>query len=420
MSTTIKNTYETPKTFAPNADGEDVDEHLYRSMIGSLMYLTSSRPDIMFVVCQPKLGLWYPKDIPFDLVAYTDSDYARASLDRKSTTRGINLLLLVKLMLPGITYYYWTTVGSVNAVRLNLVLLVQVNVVEDEGLGDQEDASKQGRKIADIDADVEITLVDETRGRNDKEMFDIGILDGEEVFAEQDVVENEVSTAKVATNSTTATTVDELTLAQTLIEIKVAKPKAITRPKDRLCFMIKTVCSRSSRLLDAEIGKKKVKRWRRRGKNRTQDKDMKSLCCSERMLALRRGEERSKRLFRKEDGRKRGSRGEEGRKCEAEMERKKRDKDERDKKTAAGEEEGRRREGDQKARGRHGGRGGDEKAFFWRSMQRKEVKARRKRGSEEEMDEEKEKEGRVERKRKKKKRKKEDQREERKREDKED
>ncbi|GJS32636.1 ribonuclease H-like domain-containing protein [Tanacetum coccineum] len=36
-------------------------------------------------VCQPKLGLWYPKDSPFDLVAYTDSDYAGASLDRKST-----------------------------------------------------------------------------------------------------------------------------------------------------------------------------------------------------------------------------------------------------------------------------------------------------------------------------------------------
>ncbi|GJX42808.1 hypothetical protein Tco_0257798 [Tanacetum coccineum] len=39
---------------------------------------------------QPKLGLWYPKDSPFDLVAYTDSDYARASLDRKSTIGGEN------------------------------------------------------------------------------------------------------------------------------------------------------------------------------------------------------------------------------------------------------------------------------------------------------------------------------------------
>ncbi|GJS51647.1 retrovirus-related pol polyprotein from transposon TNT 1-94 [Tanacetum coccineum] len=87
-------------------NGEEVDVHMYRSMIGSLMYLTSSRPDIMFVVCacaryqvnpkvshlhavkrifrylkgQPKLGLWYPKDSPFDLVAYTDSDYAGARL----------------------------------------------------------------------------------------------------------------------------------------------------------------------------------------------------------------------------------------------------------------------------------------------------------------------------------------------------
>ncbi|GJV22757.1 ribonuclease H-like domain-containing protein [Tanacetum coccineum] len=98
--------------------GEEVDVHLYRSMIGSLMYLTSSRPDIMFAVCacvkfqvnpkishlhvgkrifrylkgQPKLGLWYLKDSPFDLVAYTDNDYAGASLDRKSTTGGCQFL----------------------------------------------------------------------------------------------------------------------------------------------------------------------------------------------------------------------------------------------------------------------------------------------------------------------------------------
>ncbi|GJV03623.1 retrovirus-related pol polyprotein from transposon TNT 1-94 [Tanacetum coccineum] len=91
-------------------DGEELDVHMYSSMIGSLMYLTSSRPDIMFAVCscaryqvnpkvsrlhamkmifrylkgQPKLGLWYPKDSPFDLVAYTNSDYDGASLDRKS------------------------------------------------------------------------------------------------------------------------------------------------------------------------------------------------------------------------------------------------------------------------------------------------------------------------------------------------
>ncbi|GJY53777.1 putative ribonuclease H-like domain-containing protein [Tanacetum coccineum] len=83
---------ETHRPLLKDADGEDVDEHLYRSMIGSLMYLTSSRPDIMFAICQPKLGLWYPKDSPFDLVAYTDSGYARASLDRKSTTGGCQFL----------------------------------------------------------------------------------------------------------------------------------------------------------------------------------------------------------------------------------------------------------------------------------------------------------------------------------------
>nr|GEU38660.1 hypothetical protein [Tanacetum cinerariifolium] len=82
---------ETQKPLLKDEDGEEVDVHMYRLMIGSLMYLTSLRPDIMFSVYlkgQPKLGLWYPKDSPFDLVAYTDSDYARASLDTKSTTGG--------------------------------------------------------------------------------------------------------------------------------------------------------------------------------------------------------------------------------------------------------------------------------------------------------------------------------------------
>ncbi|GJZ60167.1 hypothetical protein Tco_0615983 [Tanacetum coccineum] len=92
------------------------------------------------------------------------------------------------------------------------------------GLGDQEDASKQGRKIADIDADEEVTLINETQGRNDDNlMFDTGVLDKQEVE-----VEKVVSTTEVTTASATTTTVDELTLAQTLIEIKAAKPKVFT------------------------------------------------------------------------------------------------------------------------------------------------------------------------------------------------
>ncbi|GKC15609.1 putative ribonuclease H-like domain-containing protein, partial [Tanacetum coccineum] len=82
----------TQKPLLKDEDGEEVDVHLYRSMIGSLMYLTSSRPDIIYLKGLPKLGLWYPKDLSFDLVAYTDSDYDGASLDKKSTIGGCQFL----------------------------------------------------------------------------------------------------------------------------------------------------------------------------------------------------------------------------------------------------------------------------------------------------------------------------------------
>nr|GEU80586.1 hypothetical protein [Tanacetum cinerariifolium] len=74
---------DTEKTLLKDPDGEDVDIHTYRSMIGSLMYLTSSRSDIMLAVCAYS---------SFNLVAYSDSDYAGASLDRKSTTGGCQFL----------------------------------------------------------------------------------------------------------------------------------------------------------------------------------------------------------------------------------------------------------------------------------------------------------------------------------------
>nr|GFB26473.1 hypothetical protein [Tanacetum cinerariifolium] len=79
---------DTEKSLLKDPDGEDVDVHTHRSMIGSLMYLTSSRPDIIYLKGKPHLGLWYPKDLPFNLVAYSNSDYAGASLDRKFTTEG--------------------------------------------------------------------------------------------------------------------------------------------------------------------------------------------------------------------------------------------------------------------------------------------------------------------------------------------
>ncbi|GKE66777.1 hypothetical protein Tco_1520938, partial [Tanacetum coccineum] len=97
----------------------------------------------------------------------------------------------------------------------------RVESSDEASLGDQEDASKHGRKIVDIDADAEVTMIDETKGRNDDNLiFDTGVLDEKEVE-----IEKVVSTAEVTTESATTTTVDELTLAQTLIKIKAAKPK---------------------------------------------------------------------------------------------------------------------------------------------------------------------------------------------------
>nr|GEU69110.1 putative ribonuclease H-like domain-containing protein [Tanacetum cinerariifolium] len=104
---TLSNSLDTQMLGQPGKDGpgKDVELHLYRFIIRSLMYLTASRPDIMFAVCpcarhqvtpkechlypikrifrylkgHPKLRLWYPKESPFDLVAYSDSDYGGAT-----------------------------------------------------------------------------------------------------------------------------------------------------------------------------------------------------------------------------------------------------------------------------------------------------------------------------------------------------
>nr|GEZ78894.1 hypothetical protein [Tanacetum cinerariifolium] len=91
--------------------GKSLDHTVYRSTIGSLMYLTSSRPNIMFATCMCaryqaspnehhvsavkrifcylkgtiNLGLWYPKDSGFDLIAYSDADHAGCHLDRKKS-----------------------------------------------------------------------------------------------------------------------------------------------------------------------------------------------------------------------------------------------------------------------------------------------------------------------------------------------
>ncbi|GJT86265.1 putative ribonuclease H-like domain-containing protein [Tanacetum coccineum] len=84
---------ESNKPLVKDEDGEDVDVHVYRSMIGSLMYLTASRPDIMFAVCACARFQVTPKASHLNAVKRIfNSDYEGASLDRKSITSGCQFL----------------------------------------------------------------------------------------------------------------------------------------------------------------------------------------------------------------------------------------------------------------------------------------------------------------------------------------
>ena len=105
LSTPISPTYRLDK----DEEGTNIDQKLYQDIIRSLLYLTASRPDILFSVCvcarfqsNPKeshiivakkiirylkgtsiLGLWYSKDSSLNLIGYSDADYGGCKIDRK-------------------------------------------------------------------------------------------------------------------------------------------------------------------------------------------------------------------------------------------------------------------------------------------------------------------------------------------------
>ncbi|GKA93412.1 retrovirus-related pol polyprotein from transposon TNT 1-94, partial [Tanacetum coccineum] len=275
---------ETHKPLLKDKDGEECVPVLDTKLI-KVSHLHAVKRIFRYLKGQPKLGLWYPKDSPFDLVAYTDSDYARASLDRKSTTGGCQFLrcrliswqckkqtvvansttkaeyvaassccrqvLWIQNQLLDYGSLGTTSNGGPrgNTLRsdedrlklnelMELCTTLQKKVLDLEktkttqaneiaslkrrvkklekkdrlrthklkrlykvgltarvesskdkkSLG--EDASKHGR-INAIDADEDITLVN-VQDDADKEMYDVGIVTGDEVFAEQEVVKGDV------------------------------------------------------------------------------------------------------------------------------------------------------------------------------------------------------------------------------------
>nr|GEU29766.1 ribonuclease H-like domain-containing protein [Tanacetum cinerariifolium] len=175
---------ETQKPLLKDKDGEQVDVHMYRYLKG-----------------QPKYGLWYSKDFSFDLVAYTDNDYAGASLDMKSTTGG-KAKKSVRLMME-----------KLFEMELELILVPQpsdptdnvVNEVVHKELGDS--LVRAATTASSLGAEQ-----------------DIDALNGEEVFVarkNENVVEEVVNDAQVSTVATTVTiTTEEITMAQALEALK--------------------------------------------------------------------------------------------------------------------------------------------------------------------------------------------------------
>ena len=113
----------TNESLDSDASGNMVDQKMYRSMIESLLYVTLSRLDVMFTVCMrarfqasprenhlkatkrilrylkhtQNIGLWYPKGARFELIGYSDSDYAGCKVERKSTSSTCQISIIGKI-----------------------------------------------------------------------------------------------------------------------------------------------------------------------------------------------------------------------------------------------------------------------------------------------------------------------------------
>nr|GEW71202.1 putative ribonuclease H-like domain-containing protein [Tanacetum cinerariifolium] len=316
------------KSLIKDAEAEDVNVHLYRSMIGSLMYLTAFRHDITFVVCtcarfqvtlktshlhavkrifrylkgnpqhettanvkkvngQEQIQALVDKqkviitkksirrDLKFDdaegtaclqndtifeelsrmgeiptedsiptpsndllpsgedsiqlnefMIFYTNLQQQVLDLEEAKTAQAKEIANLKKRVKKLDKRRKSRHVGLRRLKKVGSSKQVESSE-EKDSLGAQEDVSKQGRSIEDIDQDAHIALVDEAQGRmHDADMFGVDDLEGIEVIV--DVREKFVKKNDAPTIATTTDVDDELTLAKTLIAIKATKPKVIS------------------------------------------------------------------------------------------------------------------------------------------------------------------------------------------------
>nr|GEY37542.1 ribonuclease H-like domain-containing protein [Tanacetum cinerariifolium] len=219
---------ETQKPLLKDKDGEEGDVYMYRLMIGSLMYLISSRPGIMFAVCTCTR---HQVNLKVSHLHAMKKIFRDLQLEDKE---GIDCLpnstILEQLALIGLKKRVKNLEKRNSSRTHKLKRLYKVGLsARVESSGDKvsfgEDASKEGMRIDAIDADEYITLVNDA----DKEMFNVDNLGGEEVFVarkNENVVEEVVNVAQVSTATTIVTiTTEEITLAQALEALKNSKPK---------------------------------------------------------------------------------------------------------------------------------------------------------------------------------------------------
>nr|GEV65443.1 ribonuclease H-like domain-containing protein [Tanacetum cinerariifolium] len=274
------------KPLTKDEEAEDVDVHIYISMIGSLIYLTASRPDITFVMCACASLDRKSTTGGCQFLGKSDNEYrlviakdGRCFVNTSEVTTGNTLLSTTGLTTAGQSTAYLpneenfeglvctsaktTAWNEFTSTMASVIICLADNqefnfskrtkrkeeeVSPDESKDEDnfptpssdplpggedsytlhelmEDASKQGRMIEEIDHDDEIALDTDTQGRkNDDEMFRVDDLIGEEVV---NTVADKVSAAP-----TTDVTEDEITMAQALAALKSVKhtiPSAATK-----------------------------------------------------------------------------------------------------------------------------------------------------------------------------------------------